>query len=234
MFFWDPTMILLLPAIAFALWAQFKVKSSFKKYSKIYASSNFTGAQVARKILDSYGLQEVRVEATPGELTDHYDPRDKTLRLSEPVYGSPSLAAIGVAAHEAGHAVQHAKNYSPLALRSAIVPVAQIGNYASWPLLIIGLMLGNNAMGQLFVELGVLIFSGVVVFQLVTLPVEFNASSRALAVLTQGGYLEGDELTGAKRVLSAAAMTYVAAALMGILQLLRLLIMSGLLGRRDD
>lgn len=230
MFYWDSSMILLLPAIAFALWAQFKVKSSFAKYSKIYASSNLTGVQVARKILDSYGLQDVRIEATPGELTDHYDPRDKTLRLSEPVYGSTSLAAIGVAAHESGHAVQHAKNYSPLALRSAIVPIAQIGTYASWPLLILGLMLGT----PFLVKLGVVIFSGVVLFQLVTLPVEFNASSRALSVLSTGGYLQSNELDGAKKVLSAAAMTYVAAALMGILQLLRLLIMSGLLGRRDD
>lgn len=229
-FYFDSTMILLLPAIAFALYAQFKVKSTFTKYSDVRSISNLTGAQVARGILDKYGLFEVRVEATPGELTDHYDPRDKTLRLSSPVYSSTSLAAIGVAAHEAGHAVQHAKNYGPLAIRSAIVPVAQLGSWAAWPLLFMGFIFGAFSL----VKLGILIFSGVVLFQLVTLPVEFNASKRALAVLTDAGYLYGNEINGAKKVLDAAALTYVAAALMGILQLLRLLLMSGILGRRDD
>lgn len=226
----DPTFILLIPAIVFALYAQFKVKSTFARYSNVYASGGLTGAQVARGILDKNGLYDVRVEPVAGELTDHYDPRDKTLRLSRPVYGSASLAAIGVSAHEAGHAVQHAKNYSPLALRSAIVPVAQFGSWAAWPLLFMGFMFRSTSM----IELGIVIFTGVVIFQLVTLPVEYNASNRAMAVLSEGGYLFGDELKGAKKVLDAAALTYVAAALMGILQLIRLLLMSGLLGRRDD
>lgn len=230
MFFWDGTMILLIPAILLSLYAQMKVQGTFARFSEVFASSRRSAAQVARDILDSNGLHDVRIEPIPGELTDNYDPRDKVLRLSQPVYGSSSLAAIGVAAHEAGHAVQHATNYTPLALRSAIVPVAQLGSYASWPLLILGFMFASKSL----LELGILIFTGVVLFQIVTLPVEFNASSRALRVLEEGGYLYGDEIKGAKKVLDAAALTYVAAALMGILQLLRLLILSGLLGRRDD
>jgi len=231
MFFgFDPTIVLLIPAIVFALYAQMKVKGTFAQYSNVRSMTNLTGAQVARGILDKYGLFDVRVEAVPGELTDHYDPRSKVLRLSSPVYGATSLAAIGVAAHEAGHAVQHATKYGPLALRSAIVPLAQIGSWAAWPLLFLGLFFQAFSL----VKLGIIIFSGVVLFQLVTLPVEYNASKRALAVLSEGGYLYDNEIGGAKKVLDAAALTYVAAALMGILQLIRLLLISGILGRRDD
>lgn len=230
MFFWDPTFILLIPGIILAAWAQNKVSSTFDKYYKVRSLSGITAAQAARRILDQKGLENVVVEVIPGKLSDHYDPRSKTLRLSEQVYHSNSLAAIGVAAHEAGHAFQHDEGYAPLALRSTLVPVANLGSSASWILLILGLMLGIPALARI----GVYAFSLVVLFQLVTLPVEFNASGRALTLLETGGYLTREEIPQTKKVLDAAALTYVAAALMGILQLLRLVILSGMFGRRDD
>jgi len=229
MFFWDPTFILLIPGVLLAAWAQSKVSSTFDKFSRISSRNGVTASQAARQILNDKGLSSVGVERVPGKLSDHYDPRDRILRLSDPVYGSSSLAAIGVAAHEAGHALQHQDGYAPLAIRSTLVPVANIGSSASWILLMAGIFLGLPGLARL----GVYAFSLVVLFQLVTLPVEFNASSRALALLETGGYLTREEIPQTKKVLDAAALTYVAAALMGILQLIRLVIISGM-GRNDD
>ncbi|MGI6686117.1 MAG: zinc metallopeptidase [Bacillota bacterium] len=230
MFFWDPTFILLIPGIIIAAWAQHKVTATFDKYYRVGAISGITAAQAARRILNQKGLEHVSVEVVPGKLSDHYDPRVKALRLSQTVYHSSSLAAIGVAAHEAGHAMQHDEGYVPLSIRSSLVPVAQFGSNAAWILLILGFILGNPLLAQV----GVYAFAGVVLFQLVTLPVEYNASSRALALLEGGGYLTRQEIPQTKKVLDAAALTYVAAALMGILQLVRLLIISGMLGRNDE
>ena len=227
--FFDPTMVLLIPGIILAMYAQFKVQSTFQKYARVNATRGLTGAQVARKILDDNGLYDVDVELTPGELTDHYDPRVKKVRLSNVVYSGRSLASLGVAAHEVGHAIQHATGYAPLHIRSSIAPVAQFGSTLSFPLLLLGILMGSPS----FVQLGVLLFTGVVLFQVVTLPVEFNASSRAMGLLASDGYISRDEERGTKRVLNAAALTYVAAALMAVLNLVRLLIISGMLGRRD-
>ena len=227
--FWDPTFILLIPGIIIAAWAQHKVTATFDKYYRVGSLSGMTAAQAARRILNQQGLDNVTVEVIPGRLSDHYDPRVKALRLSEQVYHSKSLAAIGVAAHEAGHAIQHDEGYAPLAIRSSLVPVAQFGSNAAWILLIVGLILGAPFLARI----GVYAFAGVVLFQLVTLPVEFNASSRALALLEGGGYLTREEIPQTKKVLDAAALTYVAAALMGILQLVRLIIISGI-GRNDE
>lgn len=229
MFFWDPTFVLLIPGIILAAWAQHKVTSTFDKYYKVGSLSGITAAQAARQILNRQGLEGVTVEVVPGKLSDHYDPRAKALRLSEAVYRSNSLAAIGVAAHEAGHAIQHDEGYAPLAIRSSLVPVANFGSNAAWILLLLGLFMGIPSLAQI----GVYAFSAVVLFQLVTLPVEFNASSRALVLLEGGGYLTREEIPQTKKVLDAAALTYVAAAIMGILQLVRLIIISGL-GRNDE
>ena len=191
--------------------------------------SGMTGAETARRILDSQGLYDVQVRQVRGSLTDHYDPRTRTVNLSESVYGSASVASVGVAAHECGHAVQHAQDYAPLNIRSALVPVANLGTTLSWPIILVGLLLGMSP----FLHLGILLFSLGVLFQLITLPVEFNASSRAVALLDRLGILQGDEVNGAGKVLRAAALTYVAAAAATILQLLRLVILFG--GRdRDD
>ncbi|HHZ20660.1 MAG TPA: zinc metallopeptidase [Firmicutes bacterium] len=212
-------------AIVFSLYAQFKVSSTFKKYARVPAASGRTGAQVARDLLDYYNLHDVPVEITGGHLTDHYDPRNKVLRLSPEVYHGNSLAALGVAAHETGHAVQHANVYLPLHLRNAIFPLANIGSNLALPIFFIGLLFGGNTF---LMDLGILLFAGAVFFTILTLPVEFNASSRALAMLDSGGYLRrGEELNGAKKVLSAAAMTYLAATAMALLQLLRLLVLRG-------
>lgn len=215
--------------MALTLWAQFKVKRTFKKYDEFVSRSGATADQVARDILRRGGL-DVGVEHVPGELSDHYDPRDKMLRLSDSTYGNGSLAAIGVAAHEAGHAFQHAEGYVPLSLRTALVPVANLGSKLSWILIIAGLFM--QMMG-LFL-LGVIFFSFAVVFSLVTLPVEFNASTRAIRLLSDGGYLTEDEIPASRKVLNAAAMTYVASAAVAVLELFRLLWMSGLLGGRSD
>ena len=223
--------ILVVPAILIALWAQVRVKSTFAKYSAQPLSNGLTGAQAARRILDANGLSDVRVERQPGNLTDHYDPRNKTLALSDPVYNSTSVAAIGVAAHECGHAVQHFEGYAPLSIRGALVPVVNFGSMISWPLIIIGLFM-NGQMSSFLIDIGILLFMVAVAFHLITLPVEINASRRAVKVLGNSGMLREDEVGGVKKVLRAAAMTYVASAAAMILQLLRLLILTN--GRRRN
>jgi len=231
MFFYplDWTIILLVPAILLSLYAQFKVKSTFARYSQVAARSRLTGAEIARLLLRDSGIP-VRVERIAGELTDHYDPRTQVLRLSEPVYDSYSLAALGVAAHEVGHAIQHHTGYVPLGIRNSLVPVANLGSSLAFPILILGLILGVPALAQA----GVYAFAAVVLFQVVTLPVEFNASRRAVALLADGGYITREEIGPAQAVLNAAALTYVAAALMAVLNLLRLLIISGMLRQGDE
>ncbi len=224
----DPTYILVLIGVLISLWASARVKSTYSKYSHVRSMSGFTGAQVAEKILQANGIYDVRVEHVSGELTDHYDPKNRVLRLSDVVYGSTSVAALGVAAHECGHAVQDDKNYFPLRFRNALVPVANFGTQAAWPIILIGLIFTSSSF---LIDLGILLFSLGVLFQLVTLPVEFDASHRALRILGDMGILYGDEMRGTKKVLRAAAMTYVAAAAASILSLLRLLILFG--GRRN-
>jgi len=227
MFFIDPLyIIMILPAFILSIYAQIKVKSVYARYSKIHTARGITGADAARIILDSQGIGDVGIELSKGFLTDHYDPRSKVLRLSEQVYRGTSIASVGVAAHEVGHAIQHAKNYAPLNLRSALVPVTMLGSNLAWPLLIIGFIF----MSRTLLTAGIVFFSLAVLFQLVTLPVEFNASARALKVLPATGILSEDEVFGARKVLSAAAMTYVAAAAAAILQLLYFVLRSGLLG----
>ncbi len=228
-FFYDPTFLLLIPAIIFTFYAQFKVQATFNKYLEVQAASGLTGAQVARQLLDRNNLADVPVELTPGTLSDHYDPRTRVLRLSPEVYHGRSLASFGVAAHETGHAVQHAHAYAPLALRNGIYPIASFGSNLGYILFFLGFFFGGNTF---LIDLGIILFSFFVFFTLVTLPVEFNASNRGLAMLADGGFLlRGEEVGGAKKVLSAAAMTYLAAASMAVLQLLRMLFLRS---RRDD
>jgi uncharacterized protein len=222
-FFLDWTMLLILPAVALAIWAQFKVKNTYKKFSEIRSRTGMTGAQAARRILDANGLLNVAVEPIAGELTDHYHPKDKVIRLSEPIFGSTSLAALAVAAHESGHALQDQVGYAPMMFRSRLVPVATLGSNLAMPLFFIGLIF-SASMGWMM-DLGIAFFAGAVVFHLVTLPVEFDASARAIRILSSGGYLAPDEVDGAKKVLGAAAWTYVAAASMAVLTLIRLLIL---------
>ena len=222
MFFFDSTIIILLPAIIIAAIAQIKIKSSFSKYSKVNSVNGYTGAQVARMLLDSAGLFDIPVEIVQGKLTDHYDPTKRVMRLSSEVYNGTSVASIGVAAHETGHALQDKERYVPLKLRNAIVPAVNFSSNASWVLFLIGIILSIHSL----INIGIILFSAVVLFQLVTLPVEFNASSRAIKVLESRNILYGDEIKGAKSVLSAAAMTYVAATLMAISQLIRLVLIS--------
>ena len=229
MFFWDPTMVIVLPGLMLAIWAQFKVKGTFARYRDYGTRSGMTADQVARTILRQGGLP-VEVEHVRGDLTDHYDPRDRTLRLSDSTYGSRSIAAIGVAAHEAGHAFQHAVGYAPLSLRSNLVPVANFGSWLGMPLFFAGFFFQS----PLLIEIGIVLFSFAVLFGLVTLPVEFNASSRAIQILGEGGYLTAEEIPAARKVLNAAAWTYVASALVAVLSLLRLLILSGILGGNRD
>ena len=217
----DPTILILLPALIFSGWAQSKVSSTYQQYSKVGNQRGLTGAQVARFILDNAGLQNITIEPVRGQLTDHYDPRGKVLRLSEGVFGSQSVAAIGVASHEVGHAIQDATNYGPMKLRGAIVPLAAIGGNLSMVLILFGLFLG----GTQFVQIGMFLFLFTVIFQLVTLPVVFDASKRALRILNTG-ILSPGELEGAKKVLNAAALTYVAAAISGILNFLRLVLLT--------
>ena len=221
-------LIFCLPPLLLAMWAQAKVKSTFAQYSKVASARGMTGRDAARLILDANGLYHVPVTQMAGELTDHFDPKDNVIRLSDPVCNVRSVAAVGVAAHEAGHAVQHAVGYAPMKWRSALVPVANFGTQAAWPIILIGLLFGSS---QFLLNLGILMFSLGVLFQLVTLPVEFNASGRALTILRDSGILYGEEVGKTKKVLSAAAMTYVAAAAASILSLLRLIILFG--GRRD-
>lgn len=222
-FFFDWTWALIIPAFALAIWAQFKVKSTYNRFSEVASRSGMTGAQVARRILDANGLLNVRVEEVEGVLTDHYHPKDKVVRLSQPIYASNSLAALAVAAHETGHAVQDQLGYAPMAIRANLVPVANFGSSLAFPLFFIGFLFSAK-MGWLM-DLGILFFAGAVLFHIVTLPVEFNASSRAVRILSSGGYLAPDEVQGAKKVLDAAAWTYVAAASMAVMQLIRLLIL---------
>lgn len=231
MFFpiFDWTIVLLIPAIIISLYAQMKVKSTFSKYSKVASRSGITGAQVARDLLRRNGIP-VSVERIAGDLTDHYDPRSQVLRLSRPVHDSSSLAALGVAAHETGHALQHEEGYFPLGFRNSLVPVANFGSTLSFPILFIGILMGSPMLAQI----GVYAFSAVVLFQLVTLPVEFNASSRAMRLLTEGGYITREEVGPTRAVLTAAALTYVAAALTAVLNLFRLLIISGMLQGGDE
>ena len=224
--YFDSTYLILLPAILFALWAQSRVKSTYAKYSKVFAG--LTGAEAARMVLEMNGVTDVAIEQVAGELTDHFDPKTNTIRLSKGVYGVTSVAAVGIAAHEAGHAVQYAVGYSPIKIRTAIIPVTNIGSTLSWPLLLIGLALGSETLAMA----GVVLFCAVVVFQLVTLPVEFNASNRALDTLGASGYLKEEQLDGAGKVLRAAAMTYVAALAQALAQLLRLLMLANR-SRRD-
>ncbi len=218
----DPTYLILIPAILISAWAQFKVSSTFNKYSTVRSINGYTGAQVARILLNDAGLQEVEIQQVPGRLSDHYDPRAKVLRLSSDVYGSTSVASIGVAAHEVGHAIQDKESYSALVFRNAIVPVLNFSSSLSWILFFIGILLSYSTL----VTIGIILFSVVVLFQLVTLPVEFNASSRALKLLEARGILYDKEVDGARKVLSAAALTYVAATLMAVLQLVRLIAIS--------
>lgn len=218
----DPTYLILIPAILISAWAQFKVSSTFNKYSTVRSINGYTGAQVARILLNDAGLQEVEIQQVPGRLSDHYDPRAKVLRLSSDVYGSTSVASIGVAAHEVGHAIQDKESYSALVFRNAIVPVVNFSSSLSWILFFIGILLSYSTL----VTIGIILFSVVVLFQLVTLPVEFNASSRALKLLEGRGILYDKEVEGARKVLSAAALTYVAATLMAVLQLVRLIAIS--------
>ncbi len=220
-------LILVMPAFIFSLYAQFKVKSTFSQYSRVGNSRGMTGADIARTILDRSGLYDVRVEAVAGELTDHYDPKTKVVRLSQSVYGSSSVSAIGVAAHETGHAIQHKDGYAPLVLRSTLVPVAQIGSSIGPTMAIFGLILS----WPIIINLGILLFGAAVLFYLVTLPVEFNASSRAIRTLEDTGILNYNEIDPAKKVLRAAAMTYVASAAVAIASLLRLILLAN---RRDD
>lgn len=229
---WDPTYFLVLIGAVICLIASAGVKSTYSKYSRYRSMSNMTGAQAAERILNSAGIYDVSIRHVSGNLTDHYDPRNKTLNLSDSVYGSTSVAAVGVAAHECGHAIQHQKNYAPLTLRGALVPVANFGSTISWPLILIGLFFTSNT-GTLLINLGILCFSFAVIFQLVTLPVEVNASRRALKILGNTGILNSEELPMTRKVLKAAALTYVASAAAAILQLLRLVLLFG--GRnRDD
>ena len=218
----DPTYLILIPALIVSAWAQFKVSSTFNKYQGVRSANGYTGAQVARMLLDGAGLYNVPIEITNGKLSDHYDPTRKVLRLSGDVYQGTSVASIGVAAHEVGHAIQHKEGYKALVFRNSIVPVVNFASSFSWILFILGIFLGYSGL----TTLGIILFSVVVVFQLITLPVEFNASSRALQLIQARGILYENEISGAKKVLDSAALTYVAATLMAVAQLLRLIAVS--------
>lgn len=226
--FYDKTMMLLIPAILFTMYAQFKVSSTTNRFFRIKSRSGYNGQQTAERILAANGIRDVRIVPIRGTLTDHYDPRRKVLRLSEEVYYGTSITSVAVAAHECGHALQHAYGYKPLEIRGAIVPVVNFASSLSWILIFVGLFFsGNNTM----LQIGILMFSATVIFQLITLPVEFNASSRALVQLQDLGIVDSGEARDSRKVLSAAAMTYVAAALTAILQLARLLL---IVNNRDD
>ena len=227
-YYFDPTYILVLIGVVISLLASAKVKSTFAKYSKVRSTSGLTGAQAAERILRNAGIFDVTVQRISGQLTDHYDPKNKVLRLSDSVFGETSVAAIGVAAHECGHAIQHNKEYAPLRIRTALVPIANFGATLSWPLILVGVLLSWS---QTLITLGIILFCAAVLFQLVTLPVEFNASNRAVKILASTGILSDREVSQTKQVLGAAALTYVAAAAASILQLLRLIILFG--GNRD-
>lgn len=230
-FLWDPTYVLIIIGAVICMLASARVRTTYSRYSGFRSNSQMTGAQAALRILQSQGIYDVQVIHVSGSLTDHYNPMNKTLALSDDVYQSDSVAAVGVAAHECGHAVQHARGYVPLRIRGAMVPIVNFGSFLSWPLIIIGFLM-NQQTGHLIMEIGIILFSLVVLFQLVTLPVEFNASHRALKILKQTQILDSQELKYTRKVLSAAAMTYVASAAAAILQLLRIVLLFG--GDRDD
>jgi uncharacterized protein len=245
--FWGPYAWLLIPGFLLAMWAQWKVRSTFERFSQVPAASGMTGAQVARELLARAGadiavenlspaaaqsLRAVQVESTAGSLSDHYDPGARILRLSEPVYNSSSLAALGVAAHETGHALQHATGYGALVMRTTLVPVANVGSKLSYPIIILAMFLGGlsshpTQIGALFLNIGIILFLAAVIFTLVTLPVEYNASRRAIALLQEGGFIRSDEVGPTKAVLDAAGLTYLAAAISAILSLLQLLLIRG-------
>ena len=228
--FWgDTTILVLIPAMIFAFWAQMRVNSTFKKYARVPSRRGLTGAEAARRVLDANGLRHITIERVHGHLTDHFDPTAGVIRLSDATYASTSVAAIGVAAHEAGHAVQHAVGYVPIKVRSAIIPLTRFGSFLAMPLFLIGLLfiIGSDVaygIGTIFMVTGILFFSFSTLFQLVTLPTEFNASARAMKALEDGGLLAADELPAAKATLSAAAMTYVAALASSLASLLRLIL----------
>ncbi|GAA0124224.1 zinc metallopeptidase [Clostridium senegalense] len=218
-FYFDSTMLILIPALLISMWAQMNISSTFARYSKVYSKMGYTGKDVARMILDAHGLFDVPIEMIGGNLTDHYDPQRRVVRLSRDVYSGTSIASIGVAAHEIGHVIQHKEGYGPIKVRSALVPIANIGSNASWFLFFLGIIFSINPL----INIGIILFSATVLFQLVTLPVEFNASNRAIEIIRSKGILVGDEVNGAKKVLNAAALTYVAAVITAVSQLIRLL-----------
>ena len=230
-YYWDPTYILVVIGAVICMIASARVKGTFNKYSQLRSMSGMNGAQVAQRVLQAAGIYDVQVRHVSGSLTDHYDPRTKTVNLSDPVYNATSVAALGVAAHECGHAIQHAKNYAPLSIRSALVTIANFGSMLAWPVILIGLLFNTRSSG-LIIDIGILLFSAAVLFQLVTLPVEFDASRRALVMLRTQGILADDELKYTRRVLKSAALTYVASAAAAILQLLRIILITN--GRRRD
>ena len=228
--FFEPTYMLVIIGVIICLLASSRKTSTFNKYSRVRNHSGMTGREAAEQVLRGAGIYDVRVEHISGDLTDHYDPRTKVLRLSDATYNSTSVAAVGVAAHECGHAIQHATGYAPLKIRGALVPVANFGSTIAWPLILIGLLFSSQS-SMLFLNLGIIAFSLAVLFQIVTLPVEFNASSRAIRILGSSGMLYEDEVDATKKVLSAAALTYVAGAASAILQLLRIILLAN--SRRD-
>lgn len=215
--------IFIIPALIFGIWAQLSVKSAFSKYSRISTARGITGAEAAKLILERNGIYDVTIRHISGSLTDNFNPREKTINLSDEVYNSTSIAAIGVAAHETGHAIQHAVGYSPIKIREAIIPVTQVGSWMYFPIILLGLVFSS----QTLLNVGILLFGTIALFQLVTLPVEFNASNRAIMTLQNNGILYGNEITGAKAVLRAAALTYVAALVSSLAQLLRLIVLFG-------
>ena len=228
MLFYDPTFILLIPAVILAFWAQIKVSTTYAQYSKIKSTTNLTGSQLAMRLMEISGIYNVSIETIPGQLTDHYDPKNKVVRLSSSTHGSSSIAALGIVAHEIGHAIQDKEKYPLLAFRSVLAPVASIGSSMAWILFLIGLLFFSPVL----IKFGVVLFSVAVLFTLVTLPVEFNASRRAVTLLENHIMMPHDEVQGVKKVLSAAALTYVAATSMAILQLLRMLLIAGAFGNR--
>ncbi len=229
-YYFDPTYFLVIIGVIICLAASAKMRSTFSRYSRVRNHSGMTGRDAAEQILHRAGIYDVHVERVSGNLTDHYDPRTKVLRLSDATYGQSSVAAVGVAAHECGHAIQHETGYAPLTIRGALVPIANFGSTIAWPLIIIGLFFSSSS-SSMFLNLGILAFSLAVLFQLVTLPVEFNASRRAIRILEGSGMLYPDEVGATRKVLSAAALTYVAAAASAVLQLLRIILLAN--NRRD-
>lgn len=227
-------LFLVLPCVILSIWASLNVKNTFKKYSKSFSANGLTGAQAAQRVLQANGVTNVRIERVNGHLTDHYDPRSNLIRLSDQVYGNTSIAAIGVACHEAGHAVQHATGYAPIKLRSAIIPVTNIGSRLAMPLILLGILfsyLGNFSYTLVYIGIGC--FALTLLFELITLPVEFNASNRAIQAIDKQNILSKEELKGAKKTLQAAALTYIAAAAVSLAQLLRLILLFGNKRRRD-